>query len=60
MTNYILEERIVLFDIDQISNFTQREEFDEEKEPDGMVLSGCSQPVSAAEMKSREEFDEEK
>lgn len=30
-----------------------REEFDEEKEPDGMVLSGWTQPVSAAENKDK-------
>ncbi|GAU36217.1 hypothetical protein TSUD_363720 [Trifolium subterraneum] len=30
-------------------NIKHREEFDEEKEPDGMVLSGWTQPVSAAE-----------
>lgn len=30
-------------------NIKHREEFDEEKEPDGMVLSGWTQPVAAAE-----------
>jgi len=30
-----------------------REEFDEEKEPDGMVLSGWTQPVSATENKDK-------
>lgn len=35
-----------LFSFD--GDFRFREEFDEEKEPDGMVLSGWTQPVSAA------------
>ncbi|KAK4284767.1 hypothetical protein QN277_001551 [Acacia crassicarpa] len=30
-------------------NIKHREEFDEEKEPDGMLLSGWTQPVSASE-----------
>ncbi|XP_054787941.1 SUMO-activating enzyme subunit 2 isoform X2 [Prosopis cineraria] len=30
-------------------NIKHREEFDEEKEPDGMILSGWTQPVSAPE-----------
>ncbi|CAJ1978133.1 unnamed protein product [Sphenostylis stenocarpa] len=34
-------------------NIKHREEFDEEKEPDGMVLSGWTQPVSAAENKDK-------
>nr|KYP41709.1 SUMO-activating enzyme subunit 2 [Cajanus cajan] len=34
-------------------NIKHREEFDEEKEPDGMVLSGWTQPVSTAENKDK-------
>ncbi|XP_014494359.1 SUMO-activating enzyme subunit 2 [Vigna radiata var. radiata] len=34
-------------------NIKHREEFDEEKEPDGMVLSGWTQPVSATENKDK-------
>ncbi|CAK8561041.1 unnamed protein product [Lathyrus sativus] len=34
-------------------NIKHREEFDEEKEPDGMVLSGWTQPVSAEETKDK-------
>lgn len=36
-----------------VGDFIFREEFDEEKEPDGMVLSGWTQPVSAAENKDK-------
>jgi len=32
-----------------VGDFKFREEFDEEKEPDGMVLSGWTQPAAAAE-----------
>ncbi|KAE9620908.1 putative ubiquitin/SUMO-activating enzyme E1, ubiquitin/SUMO-activating enzyme ubiquitin [Lupinus albus] len=34
-------------------NIKHREEFDEEKEPDGMVLLGWTQPVSGAESKDK-------
>ncbi|CAL0333576.1 unnamed protein product [Lupinus luteus] len=34
-------------------NINHREEFDEEKEPDGMVLSGWTQPVSTPENKDK-------
>ncbi|KAE9592726.1 putative NAD(P)-binding domain, ubiquitin/SUMO-activating enzyme ubiquitin-like protein [Lupinus albus] len=34
-------------------NISHREEFDEEKEPDGMVLSGWTQPVSNPENKDK-------
>ncbi|KAL2326433.1 hypothetical protein Fmac_025491 [Flemingia macrophylla] len=34
-------------------NIKHREEFDEEKEPDGMVLSGWTQPVSAVDNKDK-------
>ncbi|XP_019449403.1 PREDICTED: SUMO-activating enzyme subunit 2-like isoform X2 [Lupinus angustifolius] len=34
-------------------NIKHREEFDEEKEPDGMVLLGWTQPVPAAENKNK-------